>query len=768
MSPALREQLGLQRDNPSCDYVLVGAGDFNAGVQLSNPMGRMAFAEAKTRAQRGEASGVGFVYEMLQEHALDAGISESMLCVQLEREYGVARRDFQRAPEVPQEPPPPTIEDSPADAASSAPVGSTFKEMLLSTFTRQLSDDGGELGEWIETQLPFINAMRAKRPEVVCEAVQIWAHKFAAAGLPSADVASLFVKGLEAAQRSGDMAGNKFLEQASKQGSAFAPWQLAGNFMRRGNVKKALKWNLLGAERGLPHAQHKVAYLLESTDRKEAKKWYLRAVENNYGLSCQNLGILSEEDGDMAAAARWFQRGAELGAAEAMVSYAKHLLECPEGSTGALEEAQRWLEEAAAAGDCDAYFLLGLHHITDSGNYQPLLSAALLLEAVKQGNTQAIHFLPRARGQLVLCATCGAEDRTQPGGNFHVCKCRLVAFCKKECMRPHTCTPGRIPAIETARRRYHSELVKTLATALADVFGTSERESEVEGTGGREKTPSRGAGPSGNVAEPEPTTLREAVIAVVTRQPGLCKKGVYDELTARYPHFASVSLNGVQKMISKLRTQCHSKALLGQVARRTREDTTASEALTAQVADLIESPKFHELYSKASTVDPAAKEQFDAVKRTAKGGDVAAMVEVGHMYLRGEGVPQNALKAWKKFDAAHRLEPGAVPRSMLDSAAALAEGPSMWQRLQDEAWLAFSDCLEEGGCPQTPAGCRDLLAQYGFSLKKPLDKEILHSPCPDWGTFVHIASLDMVFGLIHNHCRVSKDLRAATQKCRAC
>jgi tetratricopeptide (TPR) repeat protein len=86
----LKAQQKLQRDNGGLDYVLIGKGDMDAGFQYPDPMGRMFFLMMKTRAEKyPDCQAVSRMMDQLLPSAQKAGLTESELQGQLEREYGV-------------------------------------------------------------------------------------------------------------------------------------------------------------------------------------------------------------------------------------------------------------------------------------------------------------------------------------------------------------------------------------------------------------------------------------------------------------------------------------------------------------------------------------------------------------------------------------------------------------------------------------------------------------------------------------------------------
>eukprot|EP00242_Pyramimonas_sp_CCMP2087_P005447 CAMPEP_0198205916 /NCGR_PEP_ID=MMETSP1445-20131203/9451_1 /TAXON_ID=36898 /ORGANISM="Pyramimonas sp., Strain CCMP2087" /LENGTH=569 /DNA_ID=CAMNT_0043878403 /DNA_START=119 /DNA_END=1825 /DNA_ORIENTATION=+ len=502
--PALREQLKLQRQNPSCDYVLIGSGNMDGGVQLVEPMGRMLFAHAQEKARAGETAGVRVMYDFLIEKCRDqlsaCGVDEEGLCAQLEREYGVPRTEFLNAVSTPN----PSAKETEQIATALSDVN--LKEDLMAQFRELVVNGGDKVNEIFELFEVFIVTLKSTERAAAVEAQRLMCLLIGQVSFKGGvsvksvnsnlrrlegrdDSATQFVKAfLNEAANGADKLTMEAYKQASAAGSCFAPFHLGGKHLHLGNGREALKCYTLAAERGNPLAMHKVGYFMEvpqaaklarKPDLKAAREWYKRAVDCKYGLSCQNLGVLDEEAGAKESALSWFQKGMELGDGLCKVSVARELGigQTEMQSDETFEQRCTLFAEGAAAGDANGIFLLGLIHHMPGTHHDPLLAAELYkMAAQNYDHEQAMKFLPRAQAECGPCHTCA--NPPPKSRQFKTCPhCKLVAFCSSECASEHACTPGKIPILEAARVRNMEQLMLRLEQGLRHVlegYGSSQ------------------------------------------------------------------------------------------------------------------------------------------------------------------------------------------------------------------------------------------------------------------------------------------------------
>eukprot|EP01062_Namystynia_karyoxenos_P033224 TRINITY_DN24430_c0_g1_i1.p1 TRINITY_DN24430_c0_g1~~TRINITY_DN24430_c0_g1_i1.p1 ORF type:complete len:468 (+),score=170.19 TRINITY_DN24430_c0_g1_i1:68-1405(+) len=247
-----------------------------------------------------------------------------------------------------------------------------------------------------------------------------------------------------------------WFRRAAEQGDAMAQYNMAMLLLEGSGVERdprgALRWLKHASEdAGHPGAQMELGTLLLNSKRKRPRELglvYLRnSADRNHGPACSRLGKLYLKGGfgispDEDAAAKWYQRAAELGDAEGQMQLAGlyasdtgvehddeqaarwyraaaeqgHALAAHnlanllfEKGVGAArragtaekqraidrEEAVHWWTRAAAAGLPDASFLLGLMYKRGQGGLKKDLSEAVKhwARAAKAGHENALRDL---------------------------------------------------------------------------------------------------------------------------------------------------------------------------------------------------------------------------------------------------------------------------------------------------------------------------------------------------------------------------------------
>lgn len=108
----------------------------------------------------------------------------------------------------------------------------------------------------------------------------------------------------------------------------------AGAEWEKGNLREALKLFKQAADEGDEGAQHNVGYFYDvgegiPVDKEKALFWYKKAFENGAKYSCDNIGIIYKERGDIDSAKIWFMKGANSGDGDSALLLAKLYLESP-------------------------------------------------------------------------------------------------------------------------------------------------------------------------------------------------------------------------------------------------------------------------------------------------------------------------------------------------------------------------------------------------------------------------------------------------------
>lgn len=115
---------------------------------------------------------------------------------------------------------------------------------------------------------------------------------------------------------------DKALLEKAKSGDAFAQFQLAALYAKRGDIFDAKKWTRAAADQGDSHAQNALGYLYQHgpggpETLTEAASWYRKSAEQGDPNGQANLAkLLFDGTGvpvDLAQAADWYRKSAEQG-----------------------------------------------------------------------------------------------------------------------------------------------------------------------------------------------------------------------------------------------------------------------------------------------------------------------------------------------------------------------------------------------------------------------------------------------------------------------
>ncbi|MEJ0046551.1 MAG: tetratricopeptide repeat protein [Rhodospirillales bacterium] len=177
--------------------------------------------------------------------------------------------------------------------------------------------------------------------------------------------------------------GAMFLDEAAKKNSA-------------SDADKARNWLTKAASQGNVDAMYRLGLLLRhgygiEAKPKSARSWFDSSAKGGNAAALTQLGSMSEEAGDAAAAAKFYGEGAEKGDASAQYNLARCLrdgigverdpvqsrkwfesaaeqdlskaqyalgllLLQDKKTTRSLKQAQRWFQQAATRGDADAQY----------------------------------------------------------------------------------------------------------------------------------------------------------------------------------------------------------------------------------------------------------------------------------------------------------------------------------------------------------------------------------------------------------------------------
>ncbi len=160
-------------------------------------------------------------------------------------------------------------------------------------------------------------------------------------------------------------AGNEQLVEAAEGGDPEAMLHLSGNAFRAEDYEAARQWAHRAGEAGTPRGYTVEAIVVERQgNQAEADRLYLMAAElGDAGAMC-NLGNNARNAGDIDAMRQWYTRAVDLGDGEAALRFAdferyRHFRE-PGFTEDDLDlgAAARWYEKAGSLGRAHAYGLL--------------------------------------------------------------------------------------------------------------------------------------------------------------------------------------------------------------------------------------------------------------------------------------------------------------------------------------------------------------------------------------------------------------------------
>lgn len=210
-----------------------------------------------------------------------------------------------------------------------------------------------------------------------------------------------------------------WLRRAADGGDAAALIALGATYLDGRGVAsdraEGVRWLRVAAEAGDPKGMMALAAVLaeEPGGAREAAALYEAAAARGLREAVTAQGGLAESRGDLAGAARWWSEAADLGDPEAMRRLAE-LLAAGAGVAQDYPRAIALLEAAAAAGDADAAYQMGL--LLESGDWaegglaqDPAAAARRYGPLAAAGDPRAQHRL----GVLTAAGTGVLRDRAE-------------------------------------------------------------------------------------------------------------------------------------------------------------------------------------------------------------------------------------------------------------------------------------------------------------------------------------------------------------------
>ena len=249
---------------------------------------------------------------------------------------------------------------------------------------------------------------------------------------------------------------------AAEQGHADAQWGL-GNMYTEGqgvpqSFKEAGVWFRKAADQGHAEAQCSLGLSYAQgqgmpQSYKEAAVWYRKAADQGHAKAQCNLGAMYAQGQGVPQsykeAAVWIRKAADQGNANAQInlglSYARG-----QGVPQSSKEAAVWFRKAADQGDSQAQCNLGAMY--GKGHGVPKNTAKALSwfrKAAAQGHQGALDCVaqleaaePPARMGPGGCANCGALEANGGGALKPCARCKVVAYCGRECQKEHWKVPN--------------------------------------------------------------------------------------------------------------------------------------------------------------------------------------------------------------------------------------------------------------------------------------------------------------------------------------
>jgi uncharacterized protein len=188
----------------------------------------------------------------------------------------------------------------------------------------------------------------------------------------NADLDTLVQEGKRVQKGKGATPGNiqafKLFYEAASAGHPEAQFLISEyyRFEMGVNLTKAeyQYWLRKSAESGFAAAQNAIGF--ETDNDSEAVIWFQKAAQQNYSKAMLNLGRLAENAADLAEAANWYRKAADLGN-----SWAQFLLgefySKGNGVDQDDQEAAKWWRKAAEQGEKWAQYELGTCYATGRG-----------------------------------------------------------------------------------------------------------------------------------------------------------------------------------------------------------------------------------------------------------------------------------------------------------------------------------------------------------------------------------------------------------------
>gem|GEM_PF-3409032 len=192
------------------------------------------------------------------------------------------------------------------------------------------------------------------------------------------------------------------LRQAADKGDVTAQYYLGCTYQDGNGVVKdlseAFKWQKLAANNGLVRAQKVVGSMYYSgagvpQDYSSAAKFFLLAAENGNAPAQSSIGYLYRNGlgvtKDLGESVKWYRKAADQGVAEAQRMMGI-MLQFGEGVGTNLDEATAWYQKAVQQGDAQAQMNLGWMYENGIGVSTNYVEAARLYRlAAEQGHAMA-------------------------------------------------------------------------------------------------------------------------------------------------------------------------------------------------------------------------------------------------------------------------------------------------------------------------------------------------------------------------------------------
>jgi TPR repeat protein len=198
----------------------------------------------------------------------------------------------------------------------------------------------------------------------------------------------------------GAIAACEIAVRANPESRRFA-FQLGVALATHNRLRDAMPWYRKAAAAGHAEAMHKLGHALMNgkngvaINLAEAAEWFRKSAELGQGAPARDYALMLQAGTgvakDTVGAVKWLRRGAELGDAASMTLYAGEL---DEGRTVAKNpvEAMQWYRRAIDNGDTDAFWPLAVILEEGRGTRRDFVEAAFLIyRALQKGDAHSFE-----------------------------------------------------------------------------------------------------------------------------------------------------------------------------------------------------------------------------------------------------------------------------------------------------------------------------------------------------------------------------------------